>query len=170
MSTFRLRAKKISETYHMGIHISLGLIVALVAHKFMPDSSTQRLLIAGALGSVLPDLDHLLFILFYGRKTKYARDFKYTFLHEGFRSWWNFCKLNHKHNTQLISHNLLFMLLTVAISFWFLLERDSASMFVFMFAWFMHYTFDIFEDYLFFGKLNSNWSLKFRESYKFKRS
>ncbi len=166
MANVRLRAKKITETYHMFIHLLLGVIVALVAHRYFPEVATSRLILAGFLGSFLPDIDHIAFMYLYGKNSSYAKMSKHVLSHDGFRAWWTFCTLNHKKNTQLFSHNILFALSAILISLWFLIAKDSISMFVFMFAWFMHYIFDIFEDYLFFGKLNSNWTLKFKETYK----
>jgi len=166
MTSLRLKVRKLTEDHHMLIHFLLGVIVALFSQRFFPDANLQRLLIAGFLGSFIPDIDHIFFLFMYGKNSKYAKHSKFILSHDGFKAWVNFCKLNHKKNTQLFSHNIIFAISAVLISLWFLVERDSISMFVFMFAWFMHYIFDIFEDYIFFGKLNSNWTLKFKETFK----
>ena len=163
---FKSNLQRISAEYHMQIHLLVGVFLGVLVHLAFPESNSSRVFLAAVLGSFIPDLDHFLFFYIYGKHTPYAKKVKSIYKEQGFKKVAEFCRDNHKHNTQLLSHNILFVMSSIVVGMWFLNERDSISMFTFMMAWCFHYLFDIFEDYLFFGRLNPNWLLRFKQTFK----
>ncbi len=159
-----LRAK--SETYHMQVHIIIGLICGLFMGHLFPEAPLIKLISVSIIGSVLPDFDHLLFIFIYGRKTDFARIIKGFLRKYKIKSAISFIRVNHKYNTSVYSHNMLSVILAFWLFYYLYTVQDKASMSTFFLSWFAHYVFDIFEDVLFFKKINPNWWLKFSKNVK----
>ncbi len=150
-----------SEAYHIQIHLLIGILCGFFIHEIYPESSLLRLLLLGLLASLLPDMDHLFYIFWYGRRSEYAKEIKKFLKATEVRNALRFMKFNHKMNTGLYSHNLVAVFVAFLL-FWYLGEKhDSASLSVFFISWALHYVYDIFEDIIFFKKPNSNWFLKF---------
>jgi hypothetical protein len=149
------------EYYHMLVHVLLGLGCAYAVMSFFPTADRGRLITVGILGNLVPDVDHVLFWFLYGRKSDYAKILKTHLKLKQFRMAARFIKDNHKNNTGLYSHNILSLMLSIFLA-WYLGEsKDRAGFYVFFMSWSSHYIFDMFEDILFFKKLNSNWFMKF---------
>jgi len=151
---------KLSEKFHMSIHILWGVIIALTIKKFLADISLFLLLTVGVLGSLLPDFDHVLYIFIYGRKSEYSRFIRQFISQKQLKKTFWFCKNNHKLNTGLYSHNILTMIVILMLSINSIISKNYLLA-TFFLAWSIHYLYDIFEDLLFFGKINKNWFLKF---------
>ena len=158
--------RKKSEAYHMLIHVLLGIICAFVTKSFFPQSQLSFLILYGVLGNLLPDVDHFLFFLLYGRHTEYSKSVKSLFRKKQFRRLWKFISINHKAQTGLYSHNIISIILA-GLAFWYFEAiRDRPSLTAFFLSWTTHYIFDIFEDLLFFKTLNPNWYMKFNHTSK----
>ena len=159
-----LRAK--SEAYHMQLHIVMGVLCGLFMGHLFPETPLLKLISIGVIGAILPDFDHLLFIFIYGRKTEFARIIKSFLRKHKIKNAISFIKLNHKYNTSIYSHNMLSVILAFSLFYYLYTVRDNASLSTFFLSWFGHYVFDIFEDVLFFKKINPNWWLKFSKTVK----
>ena len=162
----RKRIKQISENFHFLFHFLLGMSVYYMFYPTVPNKSA--LFAACFLATFLPDLDHFLYYYLYGRKTEYSKIVKDFLRTKQFKNWAKFCKSNHKNFSGLITHNIL----TPAISLFlysFLLDKGRIVSASFFLAFALHFVFDMFEDLLFFGKLNKNWFLKFNKTYITKR-
>jgi len=153
--------RKKSERYHPLVHVLLGLACAFTVIHFIPGANILKLIAVGVLGNLIPDVDHLLYFFLYGRKSEYAKIFKSHLKLREFRMALRFIKDNHKNNTGVYSHNILSLMLSIFLA-WYLGEsRDRAGFYVFFMSWSTHYIFDMFEDVLFFKKLNTNWFMRF---------
>lgn len=155
-----------SHRYHMLIHVSLGLLCAFIVVHTFPSANISKVISVGILGGLIPDTDHLLYMFFYGRKSEYAKIVKTYFKNKQFRLMCSFLKNNHKNNTGIYSHNILSLMLSIFLA-WYLGEsRDRACFYAFFMSWSAHYLFDMFEDLLFFKKVNPNWLMRFNRVIK----
>ena len=148
-----------SEKFHGEIHLVLGILAGLLGHYAL-SANLYLSLIVGVIAAFLPDIDHIFFLFFYGRKTKYATEARALLLKEGVYSYIAYCKKNHKNNTGIISHNVATLVITLCLSFYFW-QFQYGLWSVFFISFSFHFIFDMAEDLLFMGKLNSNWWLKF---------
>lgn len=155
--------RKKSEKYHEPIHALIGVLCAVIVKYFYPDSDFVRLIVIGIVGNLIPDIDHLLFLFVYGRKSEYAKIVKRHIKNKEFKDFLLFIRNNHKNNTSIYSHNILALILSIFLA-WYLGEsRDRAGFYTFFMSWSSHYVFDMFEDLLFFKKLNPNWYMRFNK-------
>lgn len=150
----------------MQVHIGMGLMCGVFMWYLFPDAPLIKLMAIGIIGGILPDFDHLLFIFIYGRKTEFAKIIKGFLRKYKIKSAISFIKINHKYNTSIYSHNMLSVILAFSLFYYLYNVRDNASLSTFFLSWFGHYVFDIFEDVLFFKKVNPNWWLKFSKNVK----
>ncbi|KKT35772.1 MAG: hypothetical protein UX12_C0002G0009 [Candidatus Collierbacteria bacterium GW2011_GWC1_45_47] len=157
--TKRKKLTIMSEHYHGQMHFLFGLL-AWVFGMIIFGGDQASLLIVALLGAYIPDADHLLFIFWYGRQTRYAIEVRECLLGDGLLTCIDYIKKNHKGNTKILSHNMLFVALAMFLSSWFVYTSQRLWG-VFFLSWSLHYIFDILEDLLFFGKLNGNWRLRF---------
>ena len=162
MRHIKQKIRGTSENLHMLIHLCFGFLASIVVHYLFPDISFGKILLVASLGSVLPDLDHFLYMFWYGSSTPFSRVAKQHLKNRDIKSFLIFCKSNHKNNTQLYSHNLLVLAATTAL-FWRAERRDMVLSTVLYLSWCLHYLFDMVEDALFFGIVNPNWMLKFKK-------
>lgn len=155
--------RKKSEKYHEPIHMLIGILCALIVAHFYEVSSLSKLIMIGILGNLIPDVDHLIYLFIYGRKSEYAKIVKKYLKGKEFRNFYKFMRDNHKANTGIYSHNIFALLLSIFLA-WYLGEsRDRAGFYTFFVSWSSHYVFDMFEDLLFFKKLNPNWYMRFNK-------
>ncbi len=142
-------------TRHYFYHILLGLVVAWYFRELWHRFST-RIITVSLIGSVIPDLDHLIYFVTYGKKDWYTKQIR-TFLrdHE-WRTLWVFVAKGHKYNTDLLTHNYFFMafLFAVATLSFFFDWKTSVVLFSSMLT---HYLFDVFDDLVTLGYINPNW-------------
>lgn len=150
----------------MLVHVLLGLLCAAIVLHAIPSANTTRIILLGILGNVVPDVDHLLHMFFYGRNSEYARIVKTFFKDKEFRKALIFMKDNHKTNTGLYTHSILALMLSIFLA-WYLGEsRDRAGFYVFFMSWSVHYVFDMFEDLIFLKRFNPNWFMRFNRAPK----
>lgn len=157
--TIRDRFKKFSERFHGELHLSLGLLVAVVIY-YLLGGNLFHLLLVSAVASFLPDIDHLFYLFIYGRKSRYATEAREILIKGGVIKYIEYCKINHKENTEIKSHNLLVVLVLTLVSMLFYAKGEPLWS-AFFISNTLHFVFDVFEDLLFFGKLNGNWWLRF---------
>jgi hypothetical protein len=117
---------------------------------------SAKYLLLSIVGSEIIDLDHVLYMFFYGRHEWYALEAK-KFLRQGqFSNFTKFLSIQHKNNTSLASHNLyvitLFLVLA-GVSFLF----DWKARTVIFGAIVLHLLYDIYDDFWVLGYMNENW-------------
>jgi len=160
------KARRISEKFHMVIHVALSVIVIYLYGLSGINFGFQEIIIL-IIMSVLPDMEHLVFFSTYGRKNPYTIQALEIFKREGFLSVCRFLAGNHKTLTSLYFHNIvtpLFFTFVSVYSFYlgaFLLSAAGAVLA-------SHYLFDVCEDILMSGKLNPNWFFKFNKPSNYK--
>ena len=140
---------------HMGYHILIGLLWAWILREWW-GVFNPRWFITAVLGSVLPDIDHFLYYLGYGRYDGYTREIKQFLRTHQWRMVTVFIERGHKYNTELSYHNIyvvviLFLVTSVCIFF------DWKTWVVLLGAMIGHYLFDIIDDIIVLGYINSNW-------------
>ncbi len=140
---------------HMLYHILVGILWTLFLQLVWGDSAGMYILL-GAVGAVLPDLEHLYYFFGYGRHDGYVMKIFSLFKHRDWRELTKFIAIGHKYNTSLIFHNIYTTLLFIGITA-YSADRGwlyAAALFGAMAS---HYVFDIVDDMLTLGKLNENW-------------
>jgi len=162
MGRLREKSKRFTTKNHMSMHVLIGIIASIIITKAFPLYSYPKILLVCVIGSILPDIDHLLYIFWYKRRGDYARDAKKLLRSLGIRAYINFAKENHKKLTDVYSHNLFTVLFFVILSYLYFSEEHVLGLSLCLSIAF-HFVFDLFEDFLFMGKLNSNWILKFNK-------
>lgn len=140
---------------HEFSHLLIGLVYAWFLREIWSEFSLRQILWS-VFGSLLPDVDHLIFFFFYGRKDPYSIEVK-RFLRQGNLSrLFSFIAVGHKRNTSLWSHNvyiisfLLFCVFLSSLIDWKLGIILFGSMI-------LHFIFDIVDDLLILGAPNPNW-------------
>lgn len=143
------------QTRHMAYHVMIGLLWAWFLRERWGEFN-PKWIITAAIGSLLPDVDHLYYFLGYGRKDSYTSAvFRYIRGQE-WRELFHFLSANHKHNTSLAYHNIytvvMLTLFSLIASFF-----DWQAGVVLFGAMVSHYLFDIADDIVLLGGLNPNW-------------
>lgn len=140
---------------HEMIHVLLGLVWAWFLREQWNEFNPGWIILS-IFGSLLPDIEHFIYFFSYGKQDQYTVTVKNLFLNRRWRDLAVFMSNGHKHNTNLAYHNLYFvsMLLIVVFLSSFLDLRKSTILFG---AMVIHYLFDIVDDLVFLGHLNSNW-------------
>jgi len=154
--------KQATVKYHMAFH-ALGAVMVLSAIKFWGGELQNSTIAVAIIGSFLPDVDHILFFYTYGRKSVYSRKVRKLVARHKFRQAGHFCGVNHKHLHGLYSHNFVSVFLVLFIGVTFLRQANWVGA-AFWLAMLLHFLYDIFEDFMLKGKLNSNWWLRFDQS------
>lgn len=140
---------------HMAYHVMLGLLWAWYLRELWGVCNAIWVIIA-VVGSVLPDVDHLNYFFGYGRHDTYTQQvFGYVRKHE-WRELFHFLATGHKHNTSLSYHNVYVMLL-LALFAGVASFVDWQVGVVLFGAMVSHYVFDIADDIVQLGCINSNW-------------
>lgn len=158
----RDKLKHVSENFHEFIHLSLGLIAAWLLRGHETDYSTFIVIFSALLGTFLPDLDHFFSWFIYSKSSEYAQQAKFLLKKFKLKSLVKFCKENHKFNNRILSHNFLSFLFVLILTVYSLKVMHDIPLTAMFLAWTFHYLYDMVEDLLFFGKLNSNWFLNFK--------
>ncbi len=140
---------------HEFIHILLGLVWAWVLRELWGEFNLRWIWLAvGA--SILPDLDHGIYFLTYGRRDPYSVAVRYYLRHFQIRKLLNTWENGHKNNTSLLSHNFFTIaaLLALCIVAFFYEWQTAVVLFGAMLG---HYVFDVLDDLFMLGSLNPNW-------------
>ncbi len=153
--------RRLSEKYHMQVHTSLGVICALSIKELFPNYNIWVLIFTGIAGNIIPDIDHLLNIFIYGRKTEYSKLVKKYLRSKELRNTFNFIKLNHKNNQSILSHNILTPIISYFLFNYFQSLYPPSLFALFFLSFTCHFLYDFIEDILFFKKPNPNWFFKY---------
>ena len=157
---FRHQCIQFCQDYHEYVHLTLGVISVYLVFFIFPEYSIVKLFIAGLIGSMIPDIDHLFYLFIYGRSDKYASQVRSLLYQKKYNAAVEYCRTHHKENFFILSHNLLTPLLIIPLFYFFVVNLRPALS-VFALAIISHFVFDIFEDLLVNRHLNPNWFLKF---------
>lgn len=146
---------------HMFYHVILGLLWAWFLREIWNEFNPRWIWLS-IFGSVLPDADHLIYFLTYGRRDEYTIKLRLLLRSHQWRASWLYMKDGHKTNTRLVTHNIFIMLgLLIFSTFAIFYEWQSAV--ILCGAMFFHYLFDVFDDLFILGRLNPNWKRWGRE-------
>jgi hypothetical protein len=163
MSRIGTSLRNRSENYHMLIHVLCGFICAYITIDYFPEVSHTKLNIIGVLGSLSPDIDHVMYWFFYGKKSQYSQIVRNFLRQRQFKNLSKFLKLNHKTLTGLYFHNFLTLFLSISLCLYYGFVREHPLLLVFFMSWSLHYIFDLSEDLLFFKRINPNWYFRFNK-------
>lgn len=145
---------------HHTLHALFGVVFYFYFVEPYFPGNFQQLFLLAILGSLLPDADHILYFLVYGRKKEYTQMAKAVFREDGIRAFFRFCNTNHKLQTGLVSHNLLTVATLFLFTIIFFVDAQAKS-FTLAGAMSVHFLMDMVEDWIYLGGLNPNWYLKF---------
>lgn len=140
---------------HMAYHILVGLVWAWYLRERWGEFNASWI-VAAVVGSVLPDADHLLYFFGYGKNDGYNRQIAAFVKARQWRSLTVFLELGHKHNTNLSFHNVYITAMFIAGSF-VASGIDWQFAVVLLGAICSHFLFDMFDDIVQLGALNTNW-------------
>ncbi len=140
---------------HYLYHLLIGLVWAWFLRERWNEFNT-RYITFSLLGSILPDIDHILYFLYYGKRETYSKSVIGFIKTHQWRNLTLFLKNGHKYNTNLSYHNIY------AVGFFIALSCISSFFewrvgIVLFGAMILHYLFDILDDFLVLGYINSNW-------------
>jgi hypothetical protein len=150
----------ICQKYHEYIHLLFGLFAFFMLAQTASVQFSLLGLFMAVLGSYLPDIDHLIFIFGYGRHSEYAKCVVSYLRQRHLSQAIEHCRINHKQNKFILSHNIF----SPCLIFILMLLVANQYLKILLFSMSFHFIFDMLEDILVFGRLNSNWFLKFSRS------
>lgn len=140
---------------HMSYHVTVGLLWAWFLRERWGEFNPVWVASA-AIGSLLPDLDHLFFFFGYGRKSAYTNTVALFWKKHEWRNLVTFLSTNHKYNTSLSYHNLYTVLILTIISL-SASHYDWQAGVVLFGAMVSHYVVDVADDVVQLGGINPNW-------------
>ncbi len=140
---------------HMIYHVLIGLVWAWFLRERWGEFNSVWIW-AAVVGSVLPDVDHFFYFFGYGKNDQYNKQIRDFVKSRQWRSLTIFLEQGHKHNTNLSFHNIYITGLFLAGSLLSSLVDWEVGVIVFG-AIVSHYLFDMFDDLVQLGSLNSNW-------------
>lgn len=140
---------------HEFYHVLLGLVWAWVLREYWQEYNTQWVAVA-VVGSLLPDVDHVMYFFTYGRREQYTKQIVDFLKSRQWRMLTVFIEKGHKNNTDLVTHNY-YVIAGLLASAFVLAYFDVRSGVVLVGAMVVHYVFDIVDDLLILGHVNPNW-------------
>lgn len=143
------------QTRHEFYHVLLGLVWAWCLRELWQEFSIRWVMWA-IVGSLVPDIDHILYFTTYGKTDRYTRQIRGFLRNRQWRVLWKFIATGHKYQTNLATHNVYFMLFLFVLSLSSLFYDWRTGLVLFG-AMLIHYLFDILDDMLILGYVNPNW-------------
>ncbi len=140
---------------HELIHVLLGLLWAWVLRELWGEFNL-RWIFWSVFASLLPDLDHFIYWVVYGRKDPYSRQVLRLLKERQWRNVFVFVEQGHKNQTNLFTHNYFVTTALVIICFTAWVFDWEVGVILFG-AMCIHYVFDIVDDLLMLGHVNPNW-------------
>jgi hypothetical protein len=140
---------------HEWYHVMFGLLWAWILREWWGEFNPKWVLLS-AFGSVLPDIDHFIYFLGYGRKESYTQTIWSYIQNRQWRLLVTFIETGHKYNTNLSFHNYFVMMILFAgscIAYFF----DWKASVVLFGAMTIHYIYDVIDDIITLGHINPNW-------------
>lgn len=140
---------------HELFHVLFGLMWAWTLRELWQEFN-PRWIATAVLGSLLPDIDHMLYFFTYGKRDAYTRTILAFLKNKQWRVLATYLEKGHKYNTNLSFHNYyvavgLFIIAAISYAY------DWRVGVVLFGAMITHYAFDIIEDILLLGQVNPNW-------------
>jgi hypothetical protein len=143
------------QSRHMMFHVLLGLLWAWFLWNRW-DEFAFKWVVAAVVGSLLPDLDHIVYFLTYGKKDTYTKTVVTYFKNRKWRVLTTFLAKEHKHNTSLAFHNYYttgFCMIVAAVAS--MIDWELGVVLFGSMA--SHFLFDIGEDLVLLRRINPNW-------------
>ena len=140
---------------HMAYHVMLGLLWVWLLRELWGEFNIVWVIV-GAVGSVLPDIDHIHYFLTYGRQDSYTKEIFSFIKKRQWRRLFQFIATGHKHNTSLTFHNIYVTAIFFVIT-GFAMAVDWQTGVVLCGAIVSHYLFDMADDMVQLGEINPNW-------------
>ncbi len=141
---------------HELIHILLGVAWVSMLHSIWQSTVFEWVGIS-ILGSLIPDIDHLIYFFTYGRNDAYTKQIFSLLRKKEWKKVVVFIEIGHKHNTNLSFHNIYVVSTLVAMT-GVLYYLDYRFLAVFVGSMVTHFLFDIGEDLALLGYINKNWT------------
>lgn len=146
---------------HEIYHALLGIVWAWILREWWGELNWKWIALSVA-GSLLPDVDHILYFFTYGREEAYTKNIFHLIKTRQWRNVTLFIKNGHKYNTGLSYHNYYVAGALLIISLLSILYDWQTGIILFG-AMVIHYAFDILDDIFILGYTNSNWKRWGRE-------
>ncbi|MDO8452057.1 MAG: hypothetical protein Q7S76_04285 [bacterium] len=140
---------------HEFYHILWGLVWAWYLRERWNEFNPRWIWLS-IFGSLVPDIDHVMYFLTYGKFHTYTTEIKTFLKNRQWRALVKFMENGHKYNTNLSYHNYYFVAMLLGLSLVSSLVDWEGGVIVFG-AMIIHYVFDLVDDMLTLGYINSNW-------------
>lgn len=140
---------------HELYHVLLGLMWAWFLRERWNEFNPRWIWLS-VLGSLLPDLDHVIYFFGYGRTDLYNVELRQLLRTRQWRKSWLYMKNGHKTNTNLMSHNFYVMVLLLVSALLSSVVDWEAGVILFG-SMLIHYVFDIADDLVILRHVNPNW-------------
>ncbi len=141
---------------HHSVHQLLGLTYLVWIFSLWQIPLTAQYLLLGIICNELIDLDHFMYVFWYGRNSSYGKKFNNTLRKSGFIKAAQFMSEHHKRLTGVISHNV-YVCATLALAATYCFSSRQIPQTILLGASAIHLGFDMIDDLWFLGHLNMNW-------------
>jgi len=143
------------QTRHEFYHMFVGLMWAWYLRELWSEFNLRWIAVS-VFGSLVPDLDHVIYFMTYGKRDWYTNQVRTFLRNHQWRTVWKFVAIGHKYNTSLATHNYFFMtgfLLVTGVAYVY----DWKAGVILFGAIVGHYLFDVCDDIVMLGHVNANW-------------
>lgn len=141
-------------------HYAYHILVGLAWTWFLRESWHQFNSVwvyTAIVGSVIPDIDHFIYFVTWGRHDWYTRQIRKFIRDHQWRTVTKFIAIGHKkYQTSLATHNYYFMAALGVVGLVASINNWKAGV-VFFGAMVLHYLFDVWDDLANLGRVNTNW-------------
>lgn len=145
---------------HYAYHILVGLAWSWFLRETWKQFNSQWIVVA-LVGSVIPDVDHFIYFLTYGKHDLYTRQVRKFLRDHEWRTLTKFLATGHKYQTSLATHNYYFMAVLALVSIGSFAYNWKVGV-IFFGAMVLHYLFDVWDDIAMLGRVNPNWRRAWR--------
>ncbi len=140
---------------HELFHVLLGLMWAWVLREVWNEFNVKWILTA-AFGSLLPDAEHFVYFLTYGKKDPYTQAVVTFLKNKEWRVLVKFVSKGHKYQTSLAFHNYYVIVAFLSVSALSYIYDWRFGVVLFG-AMAIHYLYDLVDDVFLLGYINPNW-------------
>lgn len=144
------------DSMHAWTHVILGICWLYVLSLFMPQVMHHYVGLA-ILGALIPDSEHFFYIFFLKRNSPYSKTIKHLLKNKEVKETIKFINQNHKKNSFLPFHHMLVPVIVAIVAIVAFYGQKEGTL-VFWGAIATHYIYDMFDDMLYLGHLNPNWT------------
>jgi hypothetical protein len=139
---------------HLFLFVILFLLITLLRRYFVP--SYIAFWLGGVVGTVLPDIDHLIYVYYLRPHELTSQRAIYAIKRREILNTFNLLAATRNERTQLIFHSAWFQLLFLAVTFWVITSTDSIFAKGIVIAFSLHLVIDQLMDLQQNGDMN-NW-------------